>query len=294
MSASSRLTAGNQASADRGASVCQAADGEYGWMPNGKPGDHPLTDIVVYELEVFGPRADALIREIVGLGGEAELERRFDLLDLDPSFAHLRESDAHVDLRELEVRLGELRDELRQDRIARGWEVDDMTAGNAPARFACPDTAWRPVGGTSGWPLPLRAVLDWRRFNWVMVLSECAANAELLAYLRSSAQPATGKPWADLDGFELHTHPDLIERLGELAGSPRAVVAFFGVVGIVVKGLAAVVALGTDILLLRLPAPPEGVRFEPSIEPMCARGWYACRPGMTSHQHSVGRVGWPD
>ncbi len=56
-----------------------------------------------------------------------------------------------------------------------------------------------------------------------MVLAECTANAELLAYLRSSAQPATGRRWADLDGFELHTHPDLIARLGELAGSPRAV-----------------------------------------------------------------------
>src|SRR6266508_729213 len=46
-----------------------------------------------------------------------------------------------------------------------------------------------------------------------MVLAECTANAELLAYLRSSAQPATGRRWADLDGFELHTHPDLIARL---------------------------------------------------------------------------------
>jgi hypothetical protein len=108
-----------------------------------------------------------------------------------------------------------------------------------------------------------------------MVLAECPANADLLAYLRSSAQPATGRRWADLDGFELHTHPDLIARLGELAGSPRAVVAFYGVVGIVVKGVAAVVAMGTDTLLLRLPARPEGVRFELPVEPMCGNGWYA-------------------
>jgi hypothetical protein len=118
-----------------------------------------------------------------------------------------------------------------------------------------------------------RVWMGW--LNRVMVLSECTANADLLAYLRSSAQPATGRRWADLDGFELHTHPDLIERLGELAGSPRAVVAFYGVVGIVVKGLAAVVALGTDTLLLRLPARPKGVRFELPVEPMCGNGWYA-------------------
>jgi hypothetical protein len=108
-----------------------------------------------------------------------------------------------------------------------------------------------------------------------MGLTECPANAGLLAYLRASAQTATGRSGADLDGFELHTHPDLIERLGELAGSPQAVVAFYGVVGIVVKGVAAVVAMGTDTLLLRLPARPEGVTFEPPVEPMCGRGWYA-------------------
>jgi hypothetical protein len=113
------------------------------------------------------------------------------------------------------------------------------------------------------------------QFNWVMVLAESKANANLLAYLRSSAQPATGRRWADLDGFELHTHPDLIERLSELAGSPRAVVPFYGVVAIVVKGVAAVVAIGTDTLLLRLPARPEGVWFEPPVEPMCGNGWYA-------------------
>jgi hypothetical protein len=113
------------------------------------------------------------------------------------------------------------------------------------------------------------------RFNQVVVLSESAANADLLAYLRSQAQPATGNAAADLDDWELHTHPDLIGRLGELAGSPRAVVAFYGVVGIVVKGVAAVVALGTDTLLLRLPAQPDGVEFEKPIKPMCGNGWYA-------------------
>lgn len=33
-------------------------------MPNGKPDDHPLTDILVHKLNVYGPEADDLIRKI--------------------------------------------------------------------------------------------------------------------------------------------------------------------------------------------------------------------------------------
>jgi hypothetical protein len=51
---------------------------------NGKPGDHPLTDILGHRLEVFGETADSLIREICQLGGEPQLESRFDLLSIDP------------------------------------------------------------------------------------------------------------------------------------------------------------------------------------------------------------------
>jgi hypothetical protein len=33
-------------------------------MPNGKPGDHPLTDIVVHNIEVFGSEIDNKVRRI--------------------------------------------------------------------------------------------------------------------------------------------------------------------------------------------------------------------------------------
>ena len=33
-------------------------------MPNGKPGDHPLTDIVVHGIEVFGEPIDARVRRL--------------------------------------------------------------------------------------------------------------------------------------------------------------------------------------------------------------------------------------
>ncbi|HUA65372.1 MAG TPA: hypothetical protein VME24_05960 [Alphaproteobacteria bacterium] len=43
-------------------------------MANGKPGDHPLTDILIHKLEVYGAEADELIRKIDSLGGRRELE----------------------------------------------------------------------------------------------------------------------------------------------------------------------------------------------------------------------------
>ena len=48
-------------------------------MPNGKPGDHPLTDILVHNVEAFSPEVDALIKEIVSLDGQDDLERQFNL-----------------------------------------------------------------------------------------------------------------------------------------------------------------------------------------------------------------------
>jgi hypothetical protein len=97
--------------------------GNNGVVPNGKPGDHPLTDIVVHGLEVFGDSADALIREILDLGGEAELVRRFDLLRLDPRFAAVGTPPEDVDLEALARDLTSFRDELRSQRIDQGWEL---------------------------------------------------------------------------------------------------------------------------------------------------------------------------
>ena len=38
-------------------------------MPNGKPGDHPYTDIVIHGWDVFGPPMDELIRRVAATGG---------------------------------------------------------------------------------------------------------------------------------------------------------------------------------------------------------------------------------
>lgn len=76
-------------------------------MPNGKPGDHPLTDILVHGFTVFGAELDGLIREIDDLGGSADLAREVNLLDFDPRLA---EAGDRAELRE---RLLTLRNRLR-------------------------------------------------------------------------------------------------------------------------------------------------------------------------------------
>jgi len=43
-------------------------------MPNGKPGDHPLTDILVHKLDVYGRETDDLIRKIADLCSRRELD----------------------------------------------------------------------------------------------------------------------------------------------------------------------------------------------------------------------------
>lgn len=43
-------------------------------MPNGKPGDHPLTDLLVHKLDVYGAEADDLIRRIAELSSRRELD----------------------------------------------------------------------------------------------------------------------------------------------------------------------------------------------------------------------------
>jgi len=83
-------------------------------MPNGKPGDHPLTDIIIHGLAVYSPKADALVREIVQLGGRKEIEDM--LLTRYNTFLN-------PDVAELERVLTEVRDRLSQAVKDRGGDV---------------------------------------------------------------------------------------------------------------------------------------------------------------------------
>lgn len=79
-------------------------------MANGKQGDHPLTDIVDWKIRRFSEKADMLVLEIVNLGGEAELERTFNLFKPPP-------------VEEFERSLQSIRDRLYREAKERGWEV---------------------------------------------------------------------------------------------------------------------------------------------------------------------------
>ena len=44
-------------------------------MPNGKPGDHPITDIVNHKVPTYTPEIDELVRKLVKLGYADTVER---------------------------------------------------------------------------------------------------------------------------------------------------------------------------------------------------------------------------
>jgi S-adenosylmethionine hydrolase len=49
-------------------------------MPNGKPGDHPYTDIITHGRDVYSPRAASLVREIARLSDDKTQRGLADLL----------------------------------------------------------------------------------------------------------------------------------------------------------------------------------------------------------------------
>ena len=85
-------------------------------MPNGKPGDHPWTDILIHQRPVYSPTADQLVRDIAEIATDAEQRALADRL--------LSEYNTffNPDVPRLEGELMELRDRLRKRALERGWE----------------------------------------------------------------------------------------------------------------------------------------------------------------------------
>jgi hypothetical protein len=83
-------------------------------MPNGAPGDHPITDILIHGLDVYAPDVDALVREIVDLGGRDRIEKLL-FTQYSPYCS--------PDVPKLRGVLTELRDRLVAEAKDRGWEV---------------------------------------------------------------------------------------------------------------------------------------------------------------------------
>jgi len=81
-------------------------------MANGKKGDHPITDILNHNLEVFSPKIDNLIREIAKLVPNYRLRDMFDWFHLPA-------------LEEFEQQLQKKLEELNQEAKDSGWEVNE-------------------------------------------------------------------------------------------------------------------------------------------------------------------------
>ena len=85
-------------------------------MPNGKPGDHPWTDIIIHQRRVYSATADQLVRDIAEIATDAEQRALADRL-----FSEYSEF-FNPDVVRLERELTELRDRLRKRAQERGWE----------------------------------------------------------------------------------------------------------------------------------------------------------------------------
>jgi hypothetical protein len=111
----------------------------------------------------------------------------------------------------------------------------------------------------------------------------------LLAFLGGQARPPKGPGDYALGAWQLHTHPDLMDRLCELApGWPLT--AAYGVPLLASEGIAAVVALGTGWLSVRIDRlPPDVKTLEPDPGwPFAGGDWHIVDPWQSQHSSAEG------
>jgi len=124
-----------------------------------------------------------------------------------------------------------------------------------------------------------------RRLHELPVLPQ---NASLLEFLRSQASwPSDADGDFTLGSWQLHTHPDLMDRLCELApGWPLT--AAYGVPLLARDGVAAVVALGTSWLVARIASLPAGIEVKEAAPGLTFAGgdWHIVCPWQ-SHLSSA-------
>lgn len=108
-------------------------------------------------------------------------------------------------------------------------------------------------------------------------LADHPANRVLVDYLRAQARrPGTPHDHTySLDGWVLHTHPELLGRLSQIAPDDIPVIPLFGVPALAANGIAAVVALGTSWLMVRLPRLPNDLETLDPVLPLADHGWHA-------------------
>ena len=82
---------------------------------NGKLGDHPLTDILLHNHEVYGKTCDNLIKEISKLVSREDLYEMFDW-----TYSLTKEQ-----LNDFEKVVTEKLETLKNEAKERGWEVNE-------------------------------------------------------------------------------------------------------------------------------------------------------------------------
>lgn len=101
-------------------------------------------------------------------------------------------------------------------------------------------------------------------------LPDTPQNAALLEFLRAQSSPTKN---LDYGGFELHTHPDLIQRLAAVLPPRWPVIPVYGAAVVASGGIAAVFALGMDSLYFRLPSVPGDLEPGGSLPPLTDLDW---------------------
>ena len=81
-------------------------------MPNGRPGDHPLIDIVNHHLQVFSERADGFVRQLNQYGLGKSLWGLLYCLYRDGDAIMMAGKDGRMSVKNFEQFLGDLVDAL--------------------------------------------------------------------------------------------------------------------------------------------------------------------------------------
>ena len=79
-------------------------------MTMGGAGDHPITDILLYDLPVFSPKVDGLIKEIAKYLPDYRINTLMNWFSPPP-------------LDEMEIFLSKKLEELKEDAQKNGWSV---------------------------------------------------------------------------------------------------------------------------------------------------------------------------
>ncbi|TDB80853.1 hypothetical protein E1264_33490 [Actinomadura sp. KC216] len=121
-------------------------------------------------------------------------------------------------------------------------------------------------------------------------LADHPANQVLIDYLQAQAQrPSTPHDLFTLDGWTLHTHPDLLERFQEVVPDDTPIIPLFGVPALAANGIIAIAALGTSWLMVRLPQLPDDVETLAPIPPLAEAGWHSVNAWQTGTPTAMGK-----